>query len=312
MLWQPVSFQSPETILAVAEGLVAVLAAAQAAMESGSGALDGLGLPDEEPESGGADEARAQASGVLSERASYIAVTPYQHGVGTRRGENSYLTPQGAIEAIGARLVAASAEAIASGEIPSLDSGLVLLVMATAEPGQLASALGEFNDVYPIPELQQAERRAKSLSTFERDKFVVPSAPGYPSWGSASPDRSATGRATSRALGGQIAVAEGMEAAQASPTGRLAAFRQKRTAAAQERQQAMDDLSASMSGQNDAWFGVYLEGLVAEMAPLLARFAPPLDASFKCCAAVCWYGTKSQVSYYKEAFGLQNPLEGIL
>lgn len=311
MLWQQVAFRPPSTVESVAEGLSAHLTSAQSTMDSGAVALEGLGLPDIPPAGGGADDARAEAGALLASEANYIAVTPYQHGVGTRRGENAYLTPQGAIAAIGARLLSLAVDALAAGEVPSSDAGLVMLVMAAQEPGQLAGALGDFNAVYPISELQQAERRAKSLSTFERDKFTVSNAPGYPAWGKAAPQRGATGRATARTLGGQIAVAEGVEAAQASPTGRLSAFKQKRDAAAQERQQALQDLATSMAGQNDAWYGVYLEGFVAELAPVLARFAPPMDAAFKYCAAVCWYGTKSQVAFYKEAFGLENPLEGL-
>ena len=78
------------------------------------------------------------------------------------------------------------------------------------------------------------------------------------------------------------------------------------------RQADLDALRGSMTGSDPGWFGVYLEGLAVELAKLLVKFAPPMDAAFKCCAAVCWYGTKRQVAYYKEAFGLENPLEGIL
>jgi hypothetical protein len=294
-MWQPVAFRHPGAVDDIASGIAGHLTASRAAMDGGAQALQGLGLPDAPPPAGGADAARAGAGALLSSRARYIAVPPYQHGVGTRRGDHAYLTPQGAIEVIGARLSADSAESLASGELPSLDTGLVLLVLAETEPGRLADALGGFNAVHPIPELRQAERRSRALATIERDKYEIPPAPGYPAWGKAAPERSSTGRATARALGGQVATAEGWEASRTSPTARLGAFRQRRATAEQQRAQALQDLAASMTGTNGAWFGTYLEGAVAVLAPMLTRFAPPLDGACKCCSAVCWYGTKSQV-----------------
>ncbi len=311
-MWQGVTFTPPAAVNDIASGLAGHLADAQAAMGQGSQALQGLGLPEPPPLTGGADELRASAGALLSSQARYIAVTPYMQGIGTQRGDQAYLTPQKAIEVIGKRLLSDVTDTLASGALPSFDTGLVLLVMAAPEPGQLATALGGFNAVYPIPELRQAERRAKALATIELDKFKIPAAPKFPPWGNAAPERSATGLAVARALGGQLATAEGLEAAKISPTARLAAFTSKLGAAATARQQQLQALAEGMAGESDAWRGIYLEGAVAMLAPLLAKFAPPMDDSFKCCVSVCWYGTKSQVAYFKEAFGLTNPLEGLL
>ncbi len=312
MFWQGITFTPPAAVNGIAAGLAGHLADAQAALGQGSQALQGLGLPEPPPFTGGADELRASAGALLSSQARYLAVTPYMQGIGTMRGDQAFLTPQKAIEVIGKRLLEDVTDTLASGSIPSFDTGLVLLVMAGLEPGQLADALGGFNTVFPIPELRQAERRAKALATIELDKFKIPELPKFPPWGNAAPERSATGLAVARALGGQIAMAEGLEAAKVSPTAKLAEFSSKISAAAEQRLQDLQALAEGMTGASDAWHGIYLEGAVAMLAPLLAKFAPPLDDSFKCCASVCWYGTKSQVAYFKEAFGLKNPLEGIL
>jgi hypothetical protein len=193
-----------------------------------------------------------------------------------------------------------------------MDTGLVLVVMAAPDAGRFATSLQRFNAVMPLVELQQAQRRAGALATLEEDKFKVPPAPGYPAWGKASPRRGATGRATDVALGAQLALGEGLEAATASPLERLQGFATRQGATMQRRRADLASLGSSMTGTDPGWFGLYLEGLVAEVARLLVRFVPPLDDAFKCCAAVCWYGRRQQVAYYKEAFGLRNPLEGVL
>lgn len=312
MFWQGITFTPPAAVNDIAAGVAGHLADAQEALEQGAQAVQGLSLPEPPPFTGIADELRDSAGALLSSQARYIAVTPYMQGIGTRRGDQAFLTPQKAIEVIGSRMLEDAISAVTDGELPSLDTGLVMLVMAAQEPGQLATALNGFNSVFPIPELRQAERRAKALATIELDKFKIPEAPKFPPWGNAAPERSATGLAVSRALGAQLAMAEGLEAAKASATAKLAEFSSKLSVAATQRLQDMQVLADGMTGASDAWHGVYLEGAVATMAPLLAKFAPPLDDSFKCCTCVCWYGTKSQVAYFKEAFGLVNPLEGIL
>lgn len=318
MLWQPVSFTPPASIGAVGEGLSGSLGAVGSTVASGAASLAGLGLPDAPPPDGGGTpdpaDMRSDASGMLACPCPYIAVTPYQQGVGQRRGDRAYLTPQGAIGAVASRMSEAQ-DRQASGAQPDPtepDTAMVLLVIAAPDEAAFAASLARFNDVFPIPELQQAQRRAGGLAGLERDKFTIPPAPGYPAWGASSPQRSGPGLATSRALGGQLAMAEGLSAASTSPVARLGAFGAKRQAAMAARQADLDALRGSMTGSDPGWFGVYLEGLAVELAKLLVKFAPPMDAAFKCCAAVCWYGTKQQVAYYKEAFGLENPLEGIL
>lgn len=315
MLWQPLSFTPPASIGAVGDGLSGSLGAVGSAVSSGAASLAGLGLPEGPPPSGGGTaDLRNDASGMLASPCPYIAVTPYQQGVGQRRGDRAYLTPQGAISAVVGRMGEAQ-DLLASGALPNLtemDTAMVLLVMAAPDEGGLATSLGRFNGVFPITELQQAQRRAGGLAGLERQKFTIPAAPGYPAWGASSPQRGGPGLATSRALGGQLAMAEGLSAVGTSPVARLGAFGAKRQAAMAARQADLDALRGSMTGSDPGWFGVYLEGLAVELAKLLVKFAPPMDAAFKCCAAVCWYGTKRQVAYYKEAFGLENPLEGIL
>lgn len=317
MLWHTVSFTPPASIGAVGDGLSGSLGAVGSTVASGAASLAGLGLPDASPPSGGGTaDLRNHASGMLASPCPYIAVTPYQQGVGQRRGDRAYLTPRGAIGAVAGRMSEAQ-DMLAGGTLPgipmpNMDTAMVLLVMAAPDEGGLAASLGRFNGVFPITELQQAQRCAGGLAGLERDKFTIPPAPGYPAWGASSPQRGGPGLATSRALGGQLAMAEGLSAASTSPVARLGAFGAKRQAAMAARQAELDALRGSMTGSDPGWFGVYLEGLAVELAKLLVKFAPPMDAAFKCCAAVCWYGTKQQVVYYKEAFGLENPLEGIL
>ncbi|WP_164561816.1 hypothetical protein [Nitratidesulfovibrio vulgaris] len=316
-MFQPVTFTPPSSVDSIAAGLSSSLDAIGSTLASGAGRLSSLGGASSTPAPGlnglngmgDMGDMRGQASGMFAEPVPYLAVTPYQRGVGQHRGEHAYLTPTGAIRAVGTRL--GDMPPLTTGGLPDMDTGLVLVVMAAPDAGRFATSLQRFNAVMPLVELQQAQRRAGALATLEEDKFKVPPAPGYPAWGKASPRRGATGRATDVALGAQLALGEGHEAATASPLERLQGFATRQAATMQRRRADLASLGSSMTGTDPGWFGIYLEGLVAEVARLLVRFVPPLDDAFKCCAAVCWYGRRQQVAYYKEAFGLRNPLEGI-
>lgn len=314
MFWQSVSFTPPAGVNGVAGGMATALATVESTMANGAGQLAGLGLASPPPAGNSPADLREDASAMLASPCPYIAVTPYQHGVGQRRGDRAYLTPANAIQAVANRMGGAQQLLDDAAGLPGLpiDNALALVVMAGVDEGGLASSLGSFNRVFPLTELQQAERRASGLASLERDKFRIPPAPGYPAWGQCAPQRGGPGLATSRALGGQLALAEGMNAAGQSPAQRLGAFASKRQATMQAQQQALQQVQAQLTGSNPGWLGVYLEGLASTLVPLLAQFVPPLDVAFKCCAAVCWYGRKEQVAYYREAFGLRNPLEAML
>lgn len=294
-MWRRAVFTPPAPIAAMRPQLASAVATQAAALEIGVGALEALGLP-QGGSGGSSDDLREQAKELLAGQVAYLAVTPYHHGIGSRRGEQAYLTPEAAIAAVAGRL-----QDIA---LPAGGTGLVLLLLAAPEPARLATDLALFNQVFPVPETLQAERRARALAGLEADKLRIPLAPGWPAWRPASPERDATGLAISRSLGAQLAAAEGLDAAWPSPVERLAAFADKVSASMSRRQADLDALLAGMSGQNSGWHGTYLEGDGPDLARQIRSAAPPLDAAYKCSLAVCWYGPVGRLAYYKEVFGL--------
>ena len=242
-----------------------------------------------------------------------MAVTPYTFGVGERKGENAYLTPDVAIKTVFDRVGAISGE-LAPDNFGK--SAIVLLLIAAPEPGSLAQALSAFNAVYPIKELQRAERRAGALATLEIDKFVIPPGPAGPVWKNSAPLNNVKGQAMNAAAGAQLALAEGMQAAQKDALAVLSDFGTKVREKARATQDKLAELQASFSGnrpgQNYGQFGLYLDGPIVDLLRILSGFAPPLPEVYKCTSLIAWVGTPAQVQYFKEAFGLENPLEGLL
>ena len=298
MSFQPVSFSPFASVLAMGQGTAAVLEGLQSVLAAGVDALGALDLPGSLEgiilEQAGA--LRSRAVDALGTPARFLAVTPFQHTVGTRKGEYGFLTPEQALQTLAGRFADAGV-----GDKPQ---ALILLVVATPSPSLMARALEGLNAVYPIAELEQAMRRARALATLETDKFIIPDCPGFPPWGVAAPQKDAKGRAVAKTLGGMLAATEGAAKGAQAPMDMLAGFAQKQAAKLLQKAADLRALASSMSGGMDAWAGVCLEGTGVSLFRQISTLEPPFDASCKCSSLLCWMGEPQQVAFYKESLGL--------
>lgn len=281
-MWTRVTFAPSPSVAAATAALSGQLAAVRAAWASG---VSALGLIPAELGSGGDNQA------LLTAACACLVVTPYQQGVGQRRGDRGYLTPLAAVRTLAQRLGGDSVQG----------SALLLLLLAAPDESSLAATLSTWNAVCPLLELQQAERRAQALAELERTKFTVPSPPEWPAWRPTAPVRD-HGRATVLALGGQAAVAEGIEAPRSGDI--LAAFAARRLAALAAQEARLAAAQDRLVGNAPGWYSATLTGTPSDMARALARSEPPLNAAYKCSVAVCWCGIPQQLAYYREIFGI--------
>lgn len=300
----PVRLTPPASATALAEGMASALAGVGEGLAAGAGSLGDLGLPSLPPlpdlpgSPPGALALREEQTALLSRKAAFLCLSPYNYGLGQRRGEAASLTPEALLAEV-ARRVGELDEAFAN-------PALLLVLAAAPEQGALAEACTAMSRAFPMPEVQKLARRARSVAELEHDKFVIPPSPPAPPWGEASPERLPVGRGTARLLGAGLAQSEGREAAAKDPASVLAAFGQRRAARLREEAASLQDLMETLQGGGDlaGWIGLYLEGPAVDCARLLAEAAPPLDASYKCAACLCWYGKAEEVAYYKELFTL--------
>lgn len=267
----------------------------------GAASLDSLGLPGSGPGdlADAMGKMRTQATGALLTPAKFMAITPFLARVGTKKGEYGYLTPQQALSFLAGRFSEAGSDADAKEE-----NGLVVLIVAAQTQSAMAEALGSFNAVFPIPDLERACRRAKALATLELDKFVIPKAPGFPPWTTLDPQKTRTGQAVAKAIGGMIAAGEGAAKAATAPGAMLAGFAQKQAAKVAQKAADLTKLSESMTGGNDAWSGFYLQGKGPAIFSELSKLKSPIDDSFKSTSLLCFYGKPGEVAFFRESFGL--------
>lgn len=301
--FSPLHLRQPASIAEIAERVGGAITAVGQTISDGLADLDNLSLPPLPglPELPSADELRKGLATALEGAAHFLEVSPYQYGIGSRRGEVAWLTPAQAL-----RLTAQSLGGLSVDDIINADAALVLVLTAAVDQSSLAGALGSLNKAFPLPELQKLQRRAKGVAELEQTKFVIPSAPAYPPWGKVAPCQLPQARRSSRAMTTMVAQAEGLEAAGKAPADVLASFASRQQARVQQAQQELAAVGDELAGMVDlsAWFGVYIDGAAAVAAKALASLAPPLPECFKCCTVLSWYGTRAEVAYYKDLFGI--------
>ena len=301
--FSPLRLRQPTNIADMAERVGGALTAVGQSISDGLADIGNLSLPPlpELPEMPSADEMRQGLATALEGAAHFLEVSPYQYGVGSRRGESAWLTP-----AQGLRLAAQSLGGLSVDDIINTDAALVLVLTAAVDQSSLDQALGSLNTAFPLPELQKLQRRARGVADLEQAKFIVPAAPAYPAWSRVAPRQLPQARRSSRAMNTLVAQAEGREAAAKPPADVLTSFAQRQQARVQKAQQDLAAVGNELSALVDlsAWFGVYVDGAAAVAARALASLAPPLDERFKCCTVLSWYGTRGGVAYYKDLFGL--------
>ena len=308
-----INFSSPQGVAQLAQGVQAALQLLGQVMQEGAGDLQALPIPS--PEGGGMGgfgnigQARQQATTSMASPVQFFALTPFQYGVGERRGEEGFMPPTAALTALGSRIHAPTTPGQGeAGEEQQADTtqkkGLVALLFAAPTQGALAQALGAFTQVYPQVDLQKAMRRASALANLEQTKFVQPQGGGFPPSGQSSPQKEPVGQALQQGIAAMLGRGEAAEEAQKHPAQRLAEFAQRQAQNLQKTMQGVQQVLASLQGSPTGVHGLYLEGTGGEIARELAKTTPPVDDANKCSAIVCWQGSPETVAFYREGFGL--------
>ena len=143
-------------------------------------------IPDVAELAGMADSLRDKFTGMMAGQVQALCVHPWQQGIGERAGGLRMAHPEkrrwqlwGAV----------------CGIIGMLDgNAAVVLLFSCPDLASFSESLRSFSQVFPLPDVEQAARRAKSLMTLELDKFVIPTAPVYPGWFPSTPGTSGKGR----------------------------------------------------------------------------------------------------------------------
>lgn len=246
------------------------------------------------------DAGRTAMAGQLGQAPAYLAVTPFQLGIGQGRGYQRFLSAPNLVKLLGDKLLDSFSTEVLAGE----QHGLVILFLSTRFE-QLADSLARFNALLPVPDLVRTEKRARHLSRLEAEKWVLPSAGTLPRWGRLPLERCTLTKATKQALSGQLAVLEGYTA-DSSPLGDLGALTQRKVAQSAARDAQLNTLKEQLANPSPELSMVARHigpGNATELRrQLLAEAAPGHE--WVLCAGVMLVGRLDGLSFVKELVGL--------
>lgn len=302
--FSPLRLRQPTTIADMAERVGGALAAVGQSISGGLADLGNLSLPPlpDLPELPSAEDMRKGLATALEGTARFLEVSPYQYGIGSRMGEAAWLTPAQAL-----RLTAQSLGGLSVDDITNTDTALVLVLTAAVDQSSLGRcAWAASTRPFPCQSCKSCNAGPRAWQIWSRQNLLCRQRHAYPPWSKVAPRQLPQARRSSRAMTTMVAQAEGMEAAAKPPADVMANFARRQQARVQKAQQDLAAVGNDLAALVDlsAWFGVYVDGAAAVAAKALASLAPPLDERFKCCTVLSWYGTRAEVAYYKELFGL--------
>ena len=301
--WNAVDFSPSDTLSGIGDSLMPAVEGLVSDVQAGAGKLTELAekvpnaVPDVSALAGMADELRGRLAGLMTGSVSVLCVHPWQQGVGDRKGDYAWLTPENALASLSARCV----PACLTGDAPQGGAALVLVVTAP-DLSAFMDALGAFNSVFPLRELEQAGHRAAALATLELDKFVIPKAPCFPPWEWLTPGTPSTGAAFEQVTGTVLARMEATKAAATAPLDALKQAGERLQTQLGAAVKKIDALKQAMQGTNASWFGAYLSGDLGELSRDLSLIAPPANAAHKLTAALLFVGSAPQLAYFQETF----------
>ncbi|GAB6177971.1 hypothetical protein JCM16814_28620 [Desulfobaculum senezii] len=297
MVWARGGFALPQEAVAIHDAAGAALAGAGEASAASAGRLGVVRgrLPlTPSPVAGqaaGALALRARLAELVSVGGVCLAIHPYVHTVGDRRGVPAYLTPEAAVECLATKL----ADAENSPPGGALEA-VGLMVCGTSHAG-FRDALHTVNAVFPVTAMQMAERRAGWLVTLERDKFVRPVAPAQPEWGEQDPCRHTSVDQCARTLGARLAQVDGFDAENTRPEDELTAVMERCSARLAGQDGAWQRLLKLMQG--DAGHVLHAQGSAAQIRrDVLA--APVPARGYKLTALLCWLAPPEHMRFFRE------------
>ncbi|MDX7923417.1 hypothetical protein SJS82_15940 [Aeromonas media] len=191
-----------------------------------------------------------------------LTVTPYQHGVGQRQGQQFSLSAPNAVATLAAKLQDGADTRLPSGQ----QHALAWLVTGNSAE-DLAKQLAILCAVLPLPEWCATLRRL----TASNDTMHQPTAARVPRWRAGEPLCWAPLRPARAVLGAELAQLESLARDSQSPIDKLQGLAVRRTARLDALATALVELSR-LSGALWHWQG---QGDAASIATQLGQSTPP-------------------------------------
>lgn len=299
MTWQPVSVQLPQSLQTIQGQQAATLGSIPAEVSDAKTRLQDInGLPTITTHSlatAGLSPLRDQLAALTGTGGHVLAIHPWLQGVNQEHGLYRHLSPAAAVEQL-----ANKCRQLSDARLPAAQEAVALIFYA-ADMKTFTQQLASFNTVFPVPDLQLAERRSASLVNHEQTKRHILTAPTEPHWRKNRFADLPKHQAMDKRLGSLQAALESY-AGDINPISELIALADKKSALHAQKMTAWDALNAALQGGSGQAFYTQQSNLQA-IANTIEKSAPA-GHEYPLTAAVLWVGGNGDLQLIKEVLGL--------
>lgn len=245
MPWQTAALQFPPSAEALSDGADAALSQGREAIATALAQLDAVDpqftLNPAAPAAAGSAAAQQDLTALFTAALQLLVVHPYLQGIGTDR----HLSAPNAQLALASKLQD-------HGSMGTLDAVCFLIAAPTLT--SFAEKLTTFAEVFPLPELQLAQRRAQQLLRLEVEKTQLPGAPQPGLWRPRRLRQLHSVRRAQQLVAAELAAATSFELESTDPLTELRALADKKQRHLDTVRSQVDDFAAQLKGSLSCLF----------------------------------------------------------
>lgn len=301
MAWNNPSLQFPPSVKALSDGVDSTLSQGRVEIDTALSRLGAVNpLFENNPTAAiaqGAAAAQNNLVDLFDADLRLLVVHPWTEGVGQGEGVIRHLSAPNAQLALAKKLADTWDTHKPGG---NLEAVAVLFAEQTLQA--FAARLSAIGQVFPLPELRVAERRAEQLLRLESEKSVLPGASLGGQWRPRRLLQLHMAKTSAQCVGAEIATAYGYEVENTDPVTELQQLAAKKQAYLDSVRAETENRVAQFAASGRTYC-LYASGSTSDIADQVAA-AGPFDHDHVFSAAILFTAAPGELTPLKEIFGL--------
>ncbi len=302
MSWVETSFSNPVVTSDIESDVDSMLSNVNSEMSNAATRLGGVSsheytINPAASDSAGVGAIWSQLVDVMDAESNVVSVHPWVDGEGVGSDVYQHISPINTVESLAGKL-----EDINDNNSPKGEKEAVVVMVYASTMQEFENQLNAFNLVFPIPDFEMAQRRAKQLVELEDEKIKLPDPSKNNRWVTSNSLQHETPSKFLSLLSDRVAISVGYDEENNNPVAELQALISKK-------QQHLSDTKANYDGAVSSLVGgsgksIFISSRsVSSIASTLRSSSPP-GHEYSLCSAMLVVADAGELTFIKEVLGL--------
>ncbi|MBL4761402.1 MAG: hypothetical protein JKY93_01725 [Gammaproteobacteria bacterium] len=239
----------------------------------------------------------AQLVDVMDSESFVVSIHPWVDGEGQGDDVYQYISPINAVESLAVKL-----EDINDSHLPNDEKEAVVVMVYASTMHEFENQLNAFNVVFPIPEFQMVQRRAKQLVSLETEKIKLPNPSKNNRWSERNVLQHDTPSEFLSLLSDRVAISVGYDEGSNSPVAELEALIVKKQQHLSDTKSNYDNAVSSLVG--GAGKSIFISSRSMSAIASELRSSSPPGHEYSLCAAMLVVADAGELTFLREVLGL--------